>query len=463
MQKIDFIKKASNTAAIVTAGAVLGLGGLFGSTANAVQLLNESFTGVSTPSNAWISGGAASSEKACLTAATTSATGSIPACVGGPFDADGDGYLRLTNDQTTQSGFAIYDTPISATAGLDIQFTMHQYGGTSADGISFFLVDGASNPTEPGAYGGSLGYASDSVLSAPGIVGGYVGIGFDVFGNFSAPTFGTGGPGVTPNAIVVRGSEATNYQYVNGVVASSSLHGTNRTDSARDIRILVDTDSVMSVMVDYGSGYVTELANIDLKTINGNTMPSTFKLGFAASTGGQTDFHEIRMLSVNSLQPNVSVSVSHSGTLGIGDTAPFYVNVSNDANAADTTGSITTSTTLPEGIVPVSASGNGWTCTITGQTVDCTTSTALPAGSSLPVITIQTRVDSVPTSTTVLSNVTAANNANPSPQDTDTVSVVTAAPNTGIAQASPATAIISTLAGMGIVGYVVARRKNLIQ
>ena len=57
-----------------------------------------------------------------------------------------------------------------------------------ADGITFFLVDGAADLTRPGAFGGSLGYAAKydfrHLLFGPGVVGGYLGIGLDVVGNY---------------------------------------------------------------------------------------------------------------------------------------------------------------------------------------------------------------------------------------------------------------------------------------
>ena len=57
-----------------------------------------------------------------------------------------------------------------------------------ADGISFFLIDGTATPTKAGGFGGSLGYAQNTSPPAPtipGIVGGYLGVGLDEFGNYS--------------------------------------------------------------------------------------------------------------------------------------------------------------------------------------------------------------------------------------------------------------------------------------
>lgn len=375
---------------------------------SAAALAGETFSGVSTVANAWTSGGAGGSV-ACLTAASVSAVNSIPRCSASPTDTNGNGFLRLTPTALSAAGFALYNTPISAAAGLDIQFSMYQYGGTGADGISFFLVDGAASPTQPGAYGGSLGYSGNNT-GGIGIVGGYVGIGFDRYGNFSHSDFGNGGPGMFPNSITVRGSEATSYQFVSRKSATATLSGTTRANSLRRVKINVSTANIMSVSVDYGSGYVSELSGLNLATINGaGTMPANFKLGFAASTGGSTNTHEIGGLAVKTNPPNVSVQASNSGPFTQGGTGTFTVNAKNDASAEATSDTITTTNTLAAGLTPTSASGTGWNCNIVGQVVTCSRpgdgGNALSPGQTTPNITINIAVAANATTPLGLSSV----------------------------------------------------------
>lgn len=401
------------------------------SRAGAVTLLaDESFSGVSTPANAWTSGGSGGGFVACLTAATVSADDSIPACDGGPLDAEGEGVLRLTPAQGFRSGFAIYNEPVPADNGLSITFDMYQYGGDGADGLSFFLIDGAASPTQPGGDGGALGYSRGD--GKPGIVGGYVGIGFDRFGNFSKPDHGAGGPGEVPNGITVRGSEASDYEYVTHTTASESLDGETRDDSLRKVKITINTNNMVSVAVDYGdgNGYQTELSDIDLNGINGeNSLPETFKFGFAASTGGQNNTHEISNLMVEIHRPSVGIDVSHTGDFVQGGTGQFTLTVENDDSAEATNGDITVVQTLPAGLVPMSASGSGWDCDIAGQIVDCTRpgsgGNALQPGSAAPNITIAVSVaDNASSPLNTTATVDTPDNDSLLSEDTDSVTIL---------------------------------------
>ncbi len=392
------------------------------SSALAAPLAGETFTGTSTPAGAWLSGGGGGSE-ACLTAAPSAAAGSVPACAGGPLDADGQGYLRLTPTAQFRSGYAIYNTAIPSGQGLSINFDMYQYGGNGADGVAFFLIDGSANPSAPGAFGGSLGYSSDS--ADPGIEGGYVGVGFDSFGNFSGNDHGTGGIGRTPNSVVIRGSEATGYQYVTGKVATGPLMAADRSSAKRQVRISISTGNIMTVAVNYGSGYVTELSNINLTTINGaGTLPASFKFGFAASTGDQTNTHEIKGLVINTNQPNVSVDIAHNGTLNAGGNGQFTLRATNAADAENTQAGYSLTQALPEGLVPQSAAGDGWTCTVNAQTVSCQRGDVLAAGTSSPVVTVLAKVSKAAASSlTTTASVSVADNANADPTDSDTVAI----------------------------------------
>ncbi len=414
------------------------------------QLVPDSFTGTSTTGN-WLSGGSGTGgHVACLTANNTSPVTTIPRC-SDTSDTNGNGALRLTRAQGGSTGYVLLNTPVNASDGLDIKFSIHQYGGQGwgaaapmgpsspearpGDGLSFFLIDGTASPSAPGPYSGSLGYASDHNRSLPGIVGGYVGVGFDRFGNNSWNQIGSGGPMSTlhdinyANSIVVRGGAAADYPYVAGHRAnggSSSLSGTNRANSERQVHITVSTANLMTVRVSYDQGvsWVTEFSNIDLNTINGaGSFPDTFKLGFAASTGGAYQTHEIRSLNITTLPPDISTDVTGPSALTRGQQAVFTATVANSAAAGSTTDPITVTSTLPAGIVPSAASGTGWNCNIAGQLVTCTRASGVDNNETLPAITITADVGmSVATSAAIVVE-SSVNEDSDTSNDGDTLNV----------------------------------------
>ena len=90
--------------------------------------------------------------------------------------------------------------------------------------------------------------------------------------------------------------------------------------------------------------------------------------------------------------PDLTLTKSHAGTFVRGTSISYLIPVSNVSPLGPTNGLVTMNDTLPPGIVPTGASGTGWTCTITLQTVSCTRSDALAAGAAYPTITITATV-----------------------------------------------------------------------
>lgn len=90
---------------------------------------------------------------AFLTASGSSASG------GTPIYPIGSGYLRLTNAEQNQKGYAYSTSDFPSSNGLKVEFEYDTYGGSRADGISFFLFDATADPFKIGGFGGSLGYA----------------------------------------------------------------------------------------------------------------------------------------------------------------------------------------------------------------------------------------------------------------------------------------------------------------
>jgi Bacterial lectin/Domain of unknown function DUF11 len=335
---------------------------------------------------------------ACLTGAPagTPGTGDHPlgGCpVGGvnapPTSAAPLGYLQLTDASHDQAGAVLFNQPIPANEGLEVSFEQWQYGSTTspnvADGISFFLVDGAGGLTAPGAFGGSLGYAQkipdDNPANGflPGVDNGYLGIGLDTLGNYfgdwehrgngcdtrspAGTSFRIPGPGA--NMVTVRGPgngtdgycflTATTSNFSTNAPWPSTLPGTLQGPLASmpagvtpaqaqtllepsrrtiTIRITPAPDPVVTVLVDFHDGTGTHQV---LQFAGPTQVPPTYKLGFAASTGGFTDVHLIRNLHVSSLLAlpklnlvkQVVIDPPLPDVIGLGTQIPYEFVVTN--------------------------------------------------------------------------------------------------------------------------------------
>jgi hypothetical protein len=308
-------------AVLLAAGSILPV-----STARADQLLVESFTNAAVANPAdWVSGGSGPSISgwpgvACLTAGTNTSQTPVAGCGLGSPDAAGSGALRLSPDNTGSAGFALNNNALPTSGGLDITFDQAQYGGSGADGIAFFIVDGSADLTQPGASGGGLGYTSGGGVT-PGVTHGLLGIGIDKWGNFSAPTSsgtgcaaGTGvgsqGPGQTPNVVSIRGEGdgTTGYCWLaNSADLGTTLSGASRSEATVQVHIVIDPSTVATrhVTVSLDGTQVLQIPAPDALLA-----ATSFKFGFAGSTGAVTDIHEVWNLTINSVIPVVTTTTS---------------------------------------------------------------------------------------------------------------------------------------------------------
>jgi hypothetical protein len=151
-----------------------------------ILFLCVSFTGSSVEGDRWIALG-----NTCLTGINapgipTDSENNIPGCPSSAPIAPA-GYLQLTSAANWQSGAILLNDEIRGGDGFEVTLDVLQYGGTGADGVAFFLVDGGANLTQAGGFGGSLGYAQyvGGGGTRNGVSSAYVGVGLDAFGNYA--------------------------------------------------------------------------------------------------------------------------------------------------------------------------------------------------------------------------------------------------------------------------------------
>jgi len=278
-------------------------------------------------------------------------TGLIVGCPSGtadPIDEPGSGVLRLTGPAYSQSAVVLYTAPQKMSDGLDISFTFAMYGGIAtgidlgADGLSFFIKDGSNALDDAGVGGGSLGYAlNDAATVQPGVPGALLGVGFDLYRNFSfartpaaaracgASPFATSAVGAAAyDRVVLRGPDTSTTQPQDGTCgyeflgrstapvdfgravagAPASPPSTTRAGAARRARIVIDKpgpDARVKVYVwPVGTDQpATEV--LDLPQPAQLLGVETFKFGFGAGSGWATNIHEIWDLQIVLADPVV--------------------------------------------------------------------------------------------------------------------------------------------------------------
>lgn len=371
---------AAATCAIALTASIATVGVIGSPTAAhaATPLLNENFMGTSVSDPAVVPLGAA-----CLTGASNPSSpplghstlshcgshqnGPVPSIGGAP-----NGWLQLTDTGGNKTGGILYNQALPATGGLIVEFDQAQYGGSAADGISFFLSDGAYNLTATGAPGGSLGYAQrlDGSTWEQGVHHGFLGLALDAWGNYPRNNeqrgLGCTLPGENagydagnesnyrPN-VTIRGpgrqdingnwlngyclwastssngaSQASNWPYswsLRGSDSDTSANNVRAVNAIRTVRITIlptDVSGFTTITVEIDPDGTGPLAYVPMLTYTTSVeVPSTYKFGFSSSTGGSTDVHLIRNLKVQTYTDIEGLGLVKS----INNASPLYKTV----------------------------------------------------------------------------------------------------------------------------------------
>jgi autotransporter-associated beta strand protein len=297
-----------------------------------VVTVNQSFTGATVPG--WSFGG----------------NGAYTPTLSGTANG-----LTLTTNAGNEATYA-YDTSAfsSANATIAVQFTYSASNGSAqpADGITFFLANAATISSQgfnPGAYGGSLGYAQKTTAGTGGVgggsningmVGGYLGLGLDQYGNYSNGTEGRIGgintPNLTPNAIAVRGpgSGLNGYNYLGGTqtLPTNFSATASSTPVVTNFELTISATNQVVVYMEQGSVY-TQIFTADL---SGYSRPANMILGFTGSTGGQDSTQQIANVLLTSVTANLWTNTGADSKWGT--TNNWFGNPTNAPGSAASAG-----------------------------------------------------------------------------------------------------------------------------
>ena len=361
--------------------------------------------------------GAGGTNFACLTAAGNATKNPLASCAA-PNDTQGSGTLRFTQAATGEEGGVFASTSVPTSQGLDVTFNSYQYGGTGADGLAFVLA--AVNPANPvipsvlGQSGGALGYSAEN-SNTSGLSYGYLGVGFDAYGNYSNKYEGTGCTD-PPNIASAMAGEVVVRGPGNGTVGYCPLQSSAATATSQKLNLRATTRAGSLVPVEVvfnpssfpvttASGLVVPAGdyNVTFTPVGGTArslvaalpvvpsglypaswvsssgIPKQLVFGWVASTGSVTDYHEINNVVVSSINPVPQLAVSQTSyaasTLSPGSPVTYTVAASSSGAAENQP--VTVTETLPAGVLPVGASGPGWVCGApSGQQISCTDSTS---------------------------------------------------------------------------------------
>ncbi|MEW6677640.1 MAG: SdrD B-like domain-containing protein [Pseudomonadota bacterium] len=110
-------------------------------------------------------------------------------------------------------------------------------------------------------------------------------------------------------------------------------------------------------------------------------------------TGGNAVSADNLFAEIPGAAPDLTLAKTHSpAEFAVSGTTGFYTLTPGNIGTVATSGTVTVTDTLPAGITPTAASGTGWTCGIAGQVVTCTSTTAIGAGATGNLITLNVSV-----------------------------------------------------------------------
>lgn len=228
------------------------------------------------------------------------------------------GRLRMTEASGDQSTAASFQRLFPGDKNLVVvEFDHFAYKGSSgegADGMAVVLSDATVTP-QPGAFGGPLGYGIKPGI--PGFAGGWLGVGVDEYGNYSAEG-GSNSPGRRRQTVALRGSGSgsNGYSYLAGACSNGSTNtnsaclspavDNNNVSPAHRYRVTVDSrlagQSMVKVERSTNGTFNTIISNFNVLNATGQAaVPANFILSVTGSTGGAVNVHEMDKLQICAL------------------------------------------------------------------------------------------------------------------------------------------------------------------
>jgi Abnormal spindle-like microcephaly-assoc'd, ASPM-SPD-2-Hydin len=316
---------------------------------------------------------------------TNSATLTAPS-----IDAAGSGWLRLTDTGLTEKGLALNNTfSFAGSVPVVVEFDYVSWGGTGADGMTLFLYDSTTaSPMANALTGGGLGYCAGA--------GGYLAIGIDEYGNFSNPGDkcgnASGGPGAKPESLVIRGPASASNAWISTTSVPGGIDNPHATTRPSPKTVIFTLTPAVSPAIGYTiTAQFRSAADQPFQTLFSNVPfpyapPANLSVGLSGSTGGSTNFHELRGLAA-ATPDDLQVTMTGPSSILQGSSVTYNVTVTNNGN--NTLSGADSPTVLDS--LPSAITAAAWTCIAsTGGSCDAsgtgninTSNVTLPANGSI--------------------------------------------------------------------------------
>ena len=306
------------------------------------------------------------------------------------IDVAGSGWLRLTDIGHTEKGLALNNTfSFAGSIPVVVEFDYVSWGGTGADGMTLFLYDSTTaSPMANALTGGGLGYCAGA--------GGYLAIGIDEYGNFSNPSdkcgSASGGPGAKPESLVIRGPASANNAWISTTSVPGGIDNPQVTTRPSPKTVIFTLTPAVSPAIGYTiTAQFRSASDQPFQTLFSNVPfpyapPANLSVGLSGSTGGSTNYHELRGLAA-ATPDDLQVTMTGPSSVLQGSSVTYNVTVTNNGN---NTLSGSDSPSVVD-LLPSSITAAAWTCTASaGASCDAsgsgninTSNVTLPANGSI--------------------------------------------------------------------------------
>ena len=182
---------------------------------------------------------------------------------------------------------------------------------------------------------------------------------------------------VNPNGIALTGMAFTDNFPTGGLQVAPAPNVANSCNGT------ISGATSGSVTVSLTGGTLAAGANCTISLAVTSSIPGAFSNTTTGVSANETTTGAgANAVVLTVVSPDLQLTKSHTGNFTAGTQGTYMLLVNNTSGAAPTIGAITVTDTLPTGLVYVAAGsgGTGWTCSVSGQLVSCTSSTVIAAG-----------------------------------------------------------------------------------